>query len=227
MKRLIPKLTTLLALVGVWVGTAASAQASITWEFNNSFADGTPPAPAPWLVATLSQSGSGVVDVTISFPSAQPANLKLFWFGLNFAGDASTLSVSGLSSSIDVFQSQASWGNDVNAFPNVFKADGDGYYDLVLQNSGDGILTSPGTLSFQITGTDITPESFNTGSFGGAKGSFLAAAHIGGYASSIWVSGQPGGDTPQVPEPTTLLAGLLLLLPFGASAIRIIRKNRS
>ncbi len=30
-----------------------------------------------------------------------------------------------------------------------------------------------------------------------------------------------------VPEPTTVLAGILALLPFGASAIRIVRKNRT
>lgn len=31
----------------------------------------------------------------------------------------------------------------------------------------------------------------------------------------------------QVPEPTTIIAGALLLLPFGASTIRFIRKNRA
>jgi hypothetical protein len=30
----------------------------------------------------------------------------------------------------------------------------------------------------------------------------------------------------QVPEPTTIIAGALLLLPFGASTLRILRKNR-
>lgn len=30
-----------------------------------------------------------------------------------------------------------------------------------------------------------------------------------------------------VPEPTTMVAGALLLLPFGASTIRILRKNRT
>lgn len=30
----------------------------------------------------------------------------------------------------------------------------------------------------------------------------------------------------QVPEPTTIIAGALLLLPFGASALRILRRNR-
>ena len=31
----------------------------------------------------------------------------------------------------------------------------------------------------------------------------------------------------QVPEPTTMIAGALLLLPFGASTLRILRKNRT
>ena len=30
-----------------------------------------------------------------------------------------------------------------------------------------------------------------------------------------------------VPEPTTMVAGALLLLPFGASTLRILRKNRT
>jgi hypothetical protein len=30
-----------------------------------------------------------------------------------------------------------------------------------------------------------------------------------------------------VPEPTTIIAGALLLLPFGASTVRILRKNRT
>jgi hypothetical protein len=30
-----------------------------------------------------------------------------------------------------------------------------------------------------------------------------------------------------VPEPTTMIAGAMLLLPFGASTLRILRKNRT
>jgi F0F1-type ATP synthase assembly protein I len=30
-----------------------------------------------------------------------------------------------------------------------------------------------------------------------------------------------------VPEPTTMIAGALLLLPFGASTLRILRKTRT
>jgi hypothetical protein len=35
------------------------------------------------------------------------------------------------------------------------------------------------------------------------------------------------GNVSVVPEPTTMLAGALLLLPFGASTIRILRRNRA
>ena len=49
------------------------------------------------------------------------------------------------------------------------------------------------------------------------------------------VSGGPGSGQSQeffmlgtpVPEPTTMIAGALLLLPFGASTLRILRKNRA
>jgi hypothetical protein len=34
------------------------------------------------------------------------------------------------------------------------------------------------------------------------------------------------GDAPAVPEPGTILAGALLLLPFGLSTIRVLRKGR-
>jgi hypothetical protein len=30
-----------------------------------------------------------------------------------------------------------------------------------------------------------------------------------------------------VPEPTTMIAGALLLLPFGASTLRLLRKTRA
>jgi len=39
-------------------------------------------------------------------------------------------------------------------------------------------------------------------------------------------SGLPDPNPGVVPEPSTYVAGALMLLPFGASALRIIRKNR-
>jgi hypothetical protein len=31
----------------------------------------------------------------------------------------------------------------------------------------------------------------------------------------------------EVPEPTTMIAGVLLLLPFGATTLRMLRKKRA
>ena len=63
----------------------------------------------------------------------------------------------------------------------------------------------------------------------------LALVEVGGSNFSGnpgWV--QPNQDmmaqfvvTAAVPEPTTMLAGALLLLPFGASTLRMLRKNRT
>jgi hypothetical protein len=51
------------------------------------------------------------------------------------------------------------------------------------------------------------------------------AGNPGGWfgvrAESLTITGTP------VPEPTTIIAGALLLLPFGASTLRILRKNRT
>jgi hypothetical protein len=44
------------------------------------------------------------------------------------------------------------------------------------------------------------------------------------------INSTPGNvqfDLESVPEPTTMIAGALLLLPFGASTIRILRRNRT
>jgi len=50
----------------------------------------------------------------------------------------------------------------------------------------------------------------------GEGGSGAASANI----ESITVSGVSA-----VPEPTTVIAGALLLLPFGASTLRVLRKK--
>jgi hypothetical protein len=72
----------------------------------------------------------------------------------------------------------------------------------------------------------------------GADNLMLQANVIGGSINSVapWTSLNNGWDkasdinvqvfgTP-VPEPTTMIAGALLLLPFGASTLRMLRKSR-
>jgi hypothetical protein len=51
----------------------------------------------------------------------------------------------------------------------------------------------------------------------------LAQLQAGGYNTSF--SGQIFASTSVLPEPTTVIAGALLLLPFGLGALRSFRKN--
>lgn len=60
----------------------------------------------------------------------------------------------------------------------------------------------------------------------------LLGSNTGNVGNYLWLT--PGGSdhtfqglvtTTPVPEPTTMIAGALLLLPFGASAMRILRKK--
>ena len=56
------------------------------------------------------------------------------------------------------------------------------------------------------------------------------AAGFTGMVDNVNINSAPGNvqfDLESVPEPTTMIAGALLLLPFGASTIRILRKNRT
>jgi hypothetical protein len=50
---------------------------------------------------------------------------------------------------------------------------------------------------------------------------------LGAYNASGTLIGQSDITVDVVPEPTTMIAGALLLLPFGASTIRILRKRQT
>ena len=71
-----------------------------------------------------------------------------------------------------------------------------------------------------------TPPITTTETYSGPSGTFdfsLIYAEVDGAPAVLQL------DLPltAVPEPTTVLAGVLLLLPFGASTLRILRRNRT
>ena len=115
-------------------------------------------------------------------------------------------------------------------------------YDLAL--TGGMKLTMVTVGSTVNSGTDVISKSIYN-QLGGTLlagpvtsiNGTVASASIHGAPSSIYVAesiginGLIGGFantyTAAVPEPTTMIAGALLLLPFGASTLRVLRKHRT
>ena len=103
---------------------------------------------------------------------------------------------------------------------------------------GGSRTSTAGALQEAIWWLESEPNGSNTG----LAGTFLAEAQAavggditrnanGAYGVDALNLGAPGAVQDQlvivVPEPTTMIAGSLLLLPFGASTLRILRKNRA
>lgn len=94
------------------------------------------------------------------------------------------------------------------AFSLAFMSDGDpGGIDLAKAALWFGAWTPSGTVEAPGATWDATP--------------YVNPLYNGGDFKATFTS-----DT-AVPEPATILAGILLLVPFGTSALRILRSHRS
>jgi len=97
-------------------------------------------------------------------------------------------------------------GGSLNAFAtiNITDLSYSGVNAALLGLVAEGNTVGSVDLTFQFA----SPDSLTMLSeYGGAAGSY-------------------SGSIAAVPEPTTVIAGALLLLPFGASTLRILRRNR-
>ena len=98
----------------------------------------------------------------------------------------------------------------------------------VAGNTGPGVdaLTADRSLSGDVIGFNwdvtlpIAPGSFGEVFVRTSQQQFTIAN------GSTINSGTDTQPTYAVPEPTTMIAGAMLLLPFGASTLRMLRKNR-
>jgi hypothetical protein len=102
------------------------------------------------------------------------------------------------------------------------EANGNNAYSDPSLNSGvDRMVT------FAVTGYLQTAGDLNTWTaFSDGTTHYVIAFEDGTDMDYNDLVVEVSGVTP-VPEPTTMIAGVLLLLPFGASTLRILRKNRA
>jgi len=197
---------------GVLLGVAAGAQAStITFALTTTFS-GTAPSGSP--TVTLTDTAAGVEVSVSSFPLSGTEFIDDVY--LNYTGDVSLLSASYLDGVL---------ANNVYFGDNAFKADGDGYFDILIDYppppGSAGTFTADQTstyLFFTLAG--LNTSMFNTTSFcqtGCGTGSYYAAAHIQGLAGglSAWVGDgdgfPPPPPPPPPPEPVPEPASLLLM----------------
>jgi hypothetical protein len=194
---------TLLAAAGIWAGVSLSANATLTWT------------------SPLHLNDHDVVGIMNGLAGDNPGNdepyfaqeiLNLTANTLNFSftdsssGVAHLYSTSSTEYSGTVIHTGTHQGSDNNVPAG---------YDYVIAKY-DG--KNAGYVLFHLGGQAATIPEYSYSIWGADAGQY----QISGYTAFDVTS-----DSPQVPEPTTVIAGALLLLPFGASTIRVLRNRRA
>src|SRR5512139_602713 len=176
---------------------AGSAYANLTMVFDpsNTFS-GT--APTGSLTAEFIDVTPGTVDLVLTSSLAVGEKVSNMYF--NFGGSSLSSLAFAITANTDGPAAAISTGS------NAFKADGDGFYDILFafSTANPGSLTNGTSQTYVITGTNLVSGDFNFLSSpgpGGASGPFLAAAHVQAIApnnSSGFVGGAPVPIPPSV-----------------------------
>jgi len=110
-------------------------------------------------------------------------------------------------------------------------------WEALYDTTSDGNVDLTGTPRFLVTGGDQAAIDDAASLVAGMTGSYGRTGQLlfpDPVKGGVNLNGD--GEPPQellldsvtpVPEPSTILAGALLLLPFGASTVRILRRNRA
>jgi len=233
-----------LALLGtVWL--APSAEATVTYSLDWLFSGQQPANSGPWGSISFQNTANVTDSVTVTMTASNLASSEF----ITFWGFNSTLAVAGLTVNYsDTDASATSVKADCPAGAGcdagTHKADGDGFYDIVLSfdtSAGATRFTNGETITFTITGTGLTETNFSPLSEGGTgPGNYNTAIHIQGIQGNTSCSGWAGNSTStgkagtgvgsscgtSVSEPSILLfAGLALTGIVGASRRFMVRRK--
>jgi hypothetical protein len=206
--------------------------ATTTYELNYVVSGDQPAGTAPWLSATFDDSYGGANTVLITMNGLNLSgseNVTEWYFNFDDALDVSQLSF------VEVGTSGVSPIN-VTTEMNSFKADGDGYFDIMFDfppppgNDPNRFNSTNNTVSYAVTySSAISVWDFNFDSdLGGGQGIYKTAAHVQSIecpdplncptgSTSGWL-----GATNIVPEP---VSSTLFLVGAATLGFRRFRKK--
>lgn len=207
----------------------------IIYNFDTVFGASSvaPSGSAPWVQATFQDVTGGVLLTVNNVNLTSSEFVNMMYFNLNTNMDPTMLS----------FALQSTNGAFTIPTPTTFvqgaqvggqngnKADGDGYFDVLLnfaQSGTDSERFNAGeSVSYLISGiTGLTAMDFGYLSQGGGSSDYYAAAHIQGTGNgqkSAWVAPSEIVTVP-VPEPAP---AALLAASMGFWALLRLRSQRA
>lgn len=203
--------------------------ATIDMGMDFTFSGTSPSSPTtPWSNARYQDNGDGSVNLTLTNPNLTGTeNAVGIYLNFNPALDVTKLQFSVVSSSGSfTLPSSPSLGE------NGFKADGDGFYDILINFASGGNTSQTfvhgDSLTYKINYTSaISASDFEYKSaMGGGAGTYYAAAHVqntGAGNGSGWIGAT---NFVVVPEASTGIAvGLFLAFGAAGSLLRQARRQ--
>lgn len=211
------KIVFLSCLVAILVVPLLAHGTVITHYLVQEFSGADPPQgtqPPAWLTATFDDSFGGANTVRLTMAATNLVGTEFVddWlFNLDPVLDPTLLSFAAVGT-------QPASPIAVQTGVNAFKADGDGWYDILVDYTTSGAqdrFTANEVVTYDITYTaPMTALAFDyPSSTGGGQGTYDSAAHVQGIyqdeSGSGWIG--PNG----IPEPGALLLIGSLLIGLG------------
>jgi hypothetical protein len=207
------------------ISAGNSASAALVFDLGDIIsASGTPAGTPPWLRATITQDGTDSVLIKmealslVTTPNIEA--VKSWAFNLNPTILRSELTATEIARTgefkpnpILVVTSAHGYGGFSFDFDFDFKTGG----DINTRFTDGDSVTMKLTRASGLLEADFNYSALHAGR------EFYSGAHIISLADGK--SAFVGATAPTVPEPATLIAGALVLLPLGASTIRILTRK--